>query len=49
MCAGAVADCPPVGVGWCMAALPLYFKLEESISMLVKGGKMVVEIGVDYR
>ena len=32
-----------------MAALPLYFKLEESIAVLVKGGKMVMDSGVDYR
>lgn len=32
-----------------MAALPQHFKSEDSISMLVKSGKTLVENGVDYR
>ena len=32
-----------------MAALPDLFKLEESIAMLFKGGKMLVDGGTDYR
>lgn len=32
-----------------MAALPELFKLDESISMLAKSGKMLVDGGTNYR
>lgn len=32
-----------------MTTLPQDFKIDDSIAMLVKSGKMVVENGIDYR